>query len=141
MSLKYLSRIEEDEDYYINNNYDSVSLRNFLNDLQEAKTKIAEYESRLMMQYNISTRTTTYYRVIADRYKNDYRDKKVSIRVKVESYKMLEGKEVKSTFVYNSFKEFSYQNMTDAILYVYELLGKYPGSIYHNNTPYRKMVI
>lgn len=141
MSLKYLARIESDEDYYINNNYNSHSLRTLLEDIQKAKTTLAEYEARLMLRYSESTRTTPYWRIIATREQASYGDKKVYIRVKAETFKKLDGVEVDNSLIYNSCKNFKYKNMTEALLYIYELLGQYPGSKYYNNTPYGRMEI
>lgn len=141
MTLRHLQRIESDEDYYINNNYNPKSIMDLLNDINKAKTVLAEYEARLFLKYNEAVMATDYYRVKALRYKNDYGDKKVSIRIRVEKFKMLDGLEVREDSVYSDCKEFTYQDMTEALLHVYAMLNKYPGSIYHNETPYKRMEI
>lgn len=142
MSLKYLSRIESDEDYYINNNYDTNSIRNLLEDISKAKTQLAEYEARLILRYNESTRATTYYRILANKHQSEYgNDKKVYIRVNAESYKKIDGIEVKRDFIYNSSKDFRYNDHVEALLYIYKLLDQYKGSVYYNETGYKKMGI
>ena len=136
-----LSHIEQDEDYYINNNYRISSIKGNLEDIQKAKVLLAEYESRLMAQYQEATRLVGYTKITAYRHKSDYGDKKVKVIIKVTTDHRLNNDTIYTDLAYGYTKEYSYTDRNEGLLYAYDLLAKFPGSIYINETPYKDMEI
>lgn len=136
-----LSHIEQDEKYYIDNNYRISSIKGCLEDIQKAKVLLAEYEQRLMVRYQEATRLVGYTKVLMERYIDEYKTKRVFVRVKVITDYKLDNNVIYNDLAYGYTKEFSYQDRTEALLYVYDMLKKFPGSIYHNHTPYKDMEI
>lgn len=142
MTLKYIARIEDSEDYFINNNYKLNDLLKLDAELEEAQKVISIYRSRIAMQYNKATQTVETIKITATRKKNDYSsDKKVKIVIQSRIYKMLDGVEVSNNHIYGDHKEFSYQDKSEALLHVYTLLKKYPGSRYYNESTYKFMEV
>lgn len=142
MNLKYLSRLEGSEDYYIEKNFKTNDLMKLYKEIEEAETVLKSYKERIMTQYNAATQTVDQIIVVSRKIKNDYsRDKKVKINIQVRKIKLFNGVEVANDFIYSDSKDFSYQNKSDALLYVYDRLKKYPGSRYHNETTYKFMEV
>ena len=142
MSLKYLARIENESSYYIEKQFEFKSLTNLYKECEEAEKQIQDFKKRIMVQYNAATQTVERIKVIALRNKNEYsNDKRVKINVQVRKVKVLNGVEVTNDYIYGDSKEFSYQDKSEALLYVYNKLAKYPGSKYYNETPYKHMNI
>jgi hypothetical protein len=122
MSLKWCKNIDDDKEYYILKNYDVKSLMSISQDLEKAAQEIKELQQLISTQYANATRTVEYKRIIARKDQNMYsKDKKVYIVVNLESYLMLEGKEVKSNSDYNLSKKFAYSDIKLAAQYIKEL--------------------
>jgi len=91
-------------------------------DLEKAAQEIKELQQLIATQYANATRTVEYKRIIARKDQNMYsKDKKVYIVVNLESYLMLEGKEVKSNSDYSLSKKFAYSDIKLAAQYIKEL--------------------
>lgn len=138
MSLRYIDRYEKDQEYYILNNYNTDNLIKIHTELEEAKETIKELQKLIEAQYQQATRTTYKTRIAAQREKSDYsQDKKVKIVIRVYKDQLLNNEVVHTDIEYNKTKYFSYQDKVEAMLYVYDLLSEYPGSIYYNLTGYK----
>jgi len=141
-SLRYLSGVEEDQEYYITNNFRPESISGLLNDIREAQEKLKKMERALFLQYQKATMATDYITITAKRYQNQYRDdKKVYISISVHKIRTHEGEKVASDLVYGDSKEFRYKEMNAAIEYIKVLKLKYPGAEYTNESPYKKLSI
>ncbi len=140
--LKYIARIENETEYYIERNFKTNDLMKLYKEIEEAEVQLKEYKQRIMDQYNKATQVVERIIIVSTRVKNDYsRDKKVKIRIQVRKIKLFEGVEVANDYIYSGTDEFSYQDKTKALLYVYDMLDKYPGSRYHNETTYKFMEV
>ena len=140
--LKYTARIIESDDYYIFRNYNLKELLKLDKELEEAAKVIVQYREHIAKQYNKATQAVEQIKIIAKREKNEYsRDKKVKIVIQARKVKVLNNQEVSNDFIYSDNKSFSYQEKTEALLYVYELINKYPGSKYYNETTYKFMEV
>jgi hypothetical protein len=107
-------------------------------DLEKAAQEIKELQQLIASQYANATRSVNYKRIVSSRIQNSYsKDKKVYIQIRLETYQMLEGKEVKSTIEYNYTKQFGYSDIKQAIAYIKEL--KQITKEYINRSKYKQL--
>ena len=140
MSLKWCKNIDDDKEYYILKNYDVKSLITISQDLEKAAQEIKELQQLIATQYANATRTVEYKRITARKDQNMYsKDKKVYIVVVIETYLMLDGKEVKSNSDYSFSKKFAYSDIKLAVQYIKEL--KHITKEVVNKTNYKQLDI
>ena len=94
-----------------------------------------------MTQYNQATMLVGYTKIIATRIREQYKDKKVYINVRVCTDYKLNAQTVYTDIAYGYSKSFSYKDKNEAMLYIYSLIEKFPGCKYINETPYKFMEV
>lgn len=135
--LLYASRVEKEQQYYIDENFDPKSLMKLFEDLEESIEVANTLKRKILLQYQKATRRVEYKRVILS--KDHDRNNHVQVRVCLEKYYKYEGVEVKSEMIYSTNKEYSYKELKQAKLYAMELIDTNPGATLDNRTGYKML--
>lgn len=122
MGLYWVEYHNKDRDYHINKCTDATALLKMSAEIKSARAELDEMEQAIHARYNEIQRVIKYPQVEINREQNQYsRDKKVKINVRLMYSLMMDGKEIKKEYAYNTAKQFSYQEKKAAYTYADEL--------------------
>ena len=132
MSIRYLTRVIDDIDYHVKNNYDYTSLLKINDDIEKAKQEILRLEQMLYNQIQHAVKVVRYREIVIRRYK-PYQGN-IEITVFINEYMSIDGERLpKNEMVYVTHKKFKGTEKKQAVSYAKELKDKYHHPIIYDN--------